>query len=109
MLRTPWLCGARPVNTNIEQFDLTVLEDGEDFFLPYNPVPLVNGDTVDEYDIEEPLNEVSQSLTSEEEVMELNVRIDIEGEDAQDVAREYLEENGLITSDGSGTIISTFR
>lgn len=83
-------------NPNIEQFDLTVLEDDEDFFLPYNPAPLVNGDTADEYDIEEPLNEVSQSLTSEEEIMELNVRIDIEGEDAQDVAREYLEENDLI-------------
>lgn len=84
-------------NPNIEQFDLTVLEDDEDFFLPYNPAPLVNGDTLEEYpEIEDELNAVSNSLTSEEQVIELNVRIAIEGEDAQSVAREYLSENGLI-------------
>ncbi|AUX09841.1 ABC-type proline/glycine betaine transport system, substrate-binding protein [Halalkaliarchaeum desulfuricum] len=83
-------------NPNIQQFNLDVLEDDEDFFLPYNPAPLVNEETIEEFEIEEPLNEVSRSLTSEEEVIELNVRIDIEEEDAQEVAREYLEENGLI-------------
>lgn len=83
-------------NPNIKQFNLPVLEDDKNFFLPYNPAPLVNGDTADEYDIEEPLNEVSQSLTSEEEIMNLNTRIDIEGEDAQKVARQYLKENNLI-------------
>lgn len=83
-------------NPNIQQFDLTILEDDEEFFLPYNPAPLVHGETIEEYDIEGPLNEASQSLTSEEEVQELNVRIDLEGEDPQDVAREHLKENGLI-------------
>lgn len=84
-------------NPNIEQFDLVVLEDDENFFLPYNPAPLVNGDTLEEYpEIEDELNAVSNSLTSEEQVIELNVRIAVEGEDAQSVAREYLSENGLI-------------
>ncbi|MFC7009263.1 glycine betaine ABC transporter substrate-binding protein [Halalkalicoccus salilacus] len=33
-------------NPNIEQFDLVVLEDDEEFFLPYNPAPLVNGESL---------------------------------------------------------------
>ncbi|ADB63530.1 Substrate-binding region of ABC-type glycine betaine transport system (plasmid) [Haloterrigena turkmenica DSM 5511] len=83
-------------NPNIQQFDLTILEDDEEFFLPYNPAPLVKKETVEEYDIEDPLNKASQSLTSEEEVRKLNSRIDLEGEDPQDVARDHLKENGLI-------------
>lgn len=84
-------------NPKIQQFDLTVLEDDEDFFLPYNPAPLVNGETLEEFpEIEEPLNSVSSSLDSEDKVIELNVRISVDGEDAQDVAREYLTDAGLI-------------
>lgn len=84
-------------NPNIEQFDLVVLEDDEEFFLPYNPAPLVNGESLDEHpEMEEELNAVSESLTSEEQVIDLNVRIAVEEEDAQSVARDHLEESGLI-------------
>ncbi|MFC7009262.1 hypothetical protein [Halalkalicoccus salilacus] len=46
--------------------------------------------------MEEELNAVSDSLTSEEQVIELNVRIAVEEESAQSVARDHLDENGLI-------------
>lgn len=84
-------------NPNIEQFDLVVLEDDEEFFLPYNPAPLVDGESLEDHpEMEEELNAVSDSLTSEEQVIELNVRIAVEEESAQSVARDHLDENGLI-------------
>lgn len=84
-------------NPNIMKYDLAVLEDDENFFLPYNPAPLVNSDSLEEAPaIEEPLNEPMRALDSEEKVIELNARIALDGEDVQDVARDFLSSEGII-------------
>ncbi|WP_049891102.1 glycine betaine ABC transporter substrate-binding protein [Natrinema versiforme] len=84
-------------NPQIKRYDLTVLDDDQDFFPAYNPAPLANGDVMDEYpEIEAPLNAVMESLDSEEKMIEINERVDIEDQDPQEVARDYLSEEGLI-------------
>lgn len=80
----------------IEDFGLQVLEDDEDFFPVYNPAPLVNGDAADEFsEIEEPLNEIGPALDTET-MRSLNKRAVIDEENPRDLAREFLEDQGLI-------------
>ena len=84
-------------NPQIGEYDLTVLEDDQNFFLPYNPAPLVNSETLSEApEIEEPLNMPMRALDSEESVIELNTRISSDGEDVETVARDFLSGEGII-------------
>lgn len=76
--------------------ELTVMEDEKDIWPFYNPAPVVRSDTLEENPkMEEVLNEVTASLNVEK-MRELNGRVDLEQEDPEDVAREYLEQEGLI-------------
>ncbi len=81
----------------ISGFDLVVLEDDKGLWPPYNVAPVINSDVLSANpDIESRFNEVTTSLTGE--VMSgLNWRVDgDEKAEPADVAKEYLEENGLI-------------
>lgn len=80
----------------LKKFGLTVLKDADGFFPPYNAIPLVDEDTLKEYpELEDVINELSSHLT--DEVMQnLNYLVDEEGREPSDVAREFLEEEGLI-------------
>lgn len=84
-------------NPKIQQFDLSVLEDDQDFFAPYNPAPLANPDAVPSGSAaEQALNAPMAALSSEDKVVELNARIALDGEDVQTVAVEFLESEGII-------------
>ena len=57
---------------------------------------MVRSDTLEENpEIEEVLNEVTASLDVET-MRELNGRVDLEQEDPEDVATEYLQQEGII-------------
>lgn len=76
--------------------ELTVMEDEKDIWPFYNPAPVVRSDTLEENpEMEKVLNEVTASLDVET-MRELNGRVDLEQEDPEDVAREYLEQEGLM-------------
>lgn len=80
----------------IDVFELRVLEDDEQFFPDYNPAPLVNGDAMEEFpEIEENLDAIGPALDNEE-MRDLNRRAVIEEESPRDLAREFLEDEGLI-------------
>ena len=69
----------------------TLLEDDKHVWPPYNVAPVVRGEVLQELPgIEEPLNRVSEALTTEI-LTELNARVDIDKEDYEDVAREFFE------------------
>lgn len=75
---------------------LVVLEDDKGAQLVYWPVPTIRKATLDEYpEIEDLLAPVFSSLDIEV-LQELNARIQVNGESAEAVAREYLETEGLI-------------
>lgn len=80
----------------ILQFNLRVLDDDKGFFPAYNPAPMVNGEALEQHpSIKIPLNKVGNRLTTEK-IRELNRRVSIDQENAQVVARDSLQNRGLI-------------
>lgn len=75
---------------------LVVLADDKEAQPVYWPTPVIRGETLEQYpEIEDVLAPVFESLTLER-LQELNARIQVNGEQAGDVARSYLGENGFL-------------
>jgi osmoprotectant transport system substrate-binding protein len=80
----------------IEQLKLVVLEDDKDWQNAENLVPVVNSEFLaDNPDVADVLNGLSEVLTTED-LMRLNAEVDAERRLAADVAREYLQNEGLL-------------
>jgi len=80
----------------VAAFSLESLEDDKNCFPVYNPAPTVNGDIMEAYpEIADIINELS-ALLDNETLMELNKRVDVDGEETYEVAKDFLQENGLI-------------
>ena len=76
--------------------ELTVMEDPKSIWPFYNPAPVVRSDTLEKNPkMEKVLNEVTASLDVEK-MRELNGMVDLEQEDPEDVAREHLQQEGII-------------
>jgi len=76
--------------------ELVVMEDPKSIWPFYYPAPVVRSDVLEKSPkMEGVLNEVSASLDAET-MRELNAQVDIEQEDPEDVASEYLEEKGIV-------------
>ncbi|MBZ4666807.1 glycine betaine ABC transporter substrate-binding protein [Mahella sp.] len=83
-------------DARIPEFDLVLLEDDKKFFPPYYAVPMVRTDTLEEIPgLEELINKLGGTL-DDAKMAELNGKVDIEGMDPYDVAKEFLQEEGLI-------------
>ncbi|MFP4374848.1 MAG: ABC transporter substrate-binding protein [Spirochaetaceae bacterium] len=81
---------------NLSALDLKVLEDSRNVQPYYRPAPIVRQAVLDEYpEIESVLEPVFSSLDLET-LQSLNARIAVQGEDAAQVARDYLTENGFL-------------
>lgn len=75
--------------SNTEEF--TILEDDKNFWPPYNLVPVVRQDILETYpEIETIINGINENLDTET-VIELNAKVDIDGEDYQQVAQDYFD------------------
>jgi len=81
----------------IERENLVILEDPEGVFPPDHAVPVVRTEFLEEAgsEFEDVVNSVTAEITTEE-ISELNARVDEDRENPEDVAREWLEEKGLI-------------
>lgn len=80
----------------IAQYNLVVLEDDKSFFPAYNPAPVVRKEILDEYpELEGILAELA-ALLDLETLTGLNKKAAVDGEQPEDVAWEFLVENGLI-------------
>jgi osmoprotectant transport system substrate-binding protein len=81
-------------NPRIEDEGWVQLEDDKEMLAADNIVPVVKGELVDAYgaDFESLVNDLSAALTTEE-LTDLNRRVDIDKEDAVDVAADWLAEN----------------
>ncbi|WP_418607242.1 glycine betaine ABC transporter substrate-binding protein [Georgenia sp. SUBG003] len=77
--------------------DLTVLEDDQAYFPSYNVAAYLNTDLVEEFPrITEVFEQVSPLLT-DELLIELNARVDVEGEEPADVAMDWMVSEGLVS------------
>lgn len=80
----------------IPALDLVVLEDDLEFFPVYQGAFTLKQSTLDEYPaIADVIAEISDLLTTEE-MQRLNALVDVDGEDPEDVATDWLTEQGLI-------------
>jgi osmoprotectant transport system substrate-binding protein len=75
---------------------LTVIEDVKDIWPKYYPAPVVTQEFLDQNDdAKKILDEVSASLNADK-MRALNGAVDLEQEDYEDVARQHLEDEGII-------------
>ncbi len=80
----------------IPALKLTVMEDDKQFFPSYQGGFTLKESTLKKYPkIADVIGQVSPKLTTEV-MQKLNAKVDVDGEDPQDVAIEWLEDEGLI-------------
>lgn len=80
----------------LQIYDLRVLEDDKGFFPPYHALPLVREETLEEYpELEGILNSLA-GMIDEEAIQIMNGKVDNDGMLVEVVAKEFLEEVGLI-------------
>lgn len=87
---------AYSTDSELESYDLKVLNDDLSLFPPYQGAPLLREDTLIEYpELEDILNKLAGKVT-DDEMREMNYLVNVESESAYDVALEYLEQQELL-------------
>ena len=79
----------------LEALGLVLLEDDQGLQLADNLVPVVNAETAGDDAVADALNMLADVLTTED-LATLNAQVDAERQQPADVARAYVEEQGLV-------------
>ncbi|NBI07457.1 glycine betaine ABC transporter substrate-binding protein [Senegalia massiliensis] len=80
----------------LDEYGLKVLEDDNNFFPSYYASTVVKNETLKEYpELKDVLNMLANNI-SEEEIRNINNKVESKNEDPEDVAYEFLEEKGLL-------------
>nr|WP_234347981.1 ABC transporter substrate-binding protein [Streptomyces specialis] len=82
-------------DATLKDFDLVLLEDDKNLQLADNLLPVLNTGSASDEGIATALNRLTAELTTDD-LIELNRQVDSERRQAEDVARDYLEEHGLL-------------
>ena len=77
--------------------DLTVLEDDEAYFPSYNVAPYLSTELVEDFPRVAEVFEQITPLLTDELLIELNARVDVDGEEPADVALDWMVSEGLVT------------
>jgi osmoprotectant transport system substrate-binding protein len=81
----------------IGALDLLVLEDDENAFISYLSSVMMMADFAEQHpELADLFEEIGEPLT-EEVMIDLNERVDVDGEFPEDVAEQYLREHGFIS------------
>ncbi|MCM3712009.1 osmoprotectant update ABC transporter permease/substrate-binding subunit OpuFB [Sporosarcina luteola] len=90
------LMDAYSTDSELQQYELTVLQDDKELFPPYQGAPLLRKETLETYpELEEVLNRLAGKVT-DNEMRDMNYRVNAEGEKPEDVARAFLQDAGLL-------------
>jgi osmoprotectant transport system substrate-binding protein len=83
---------------DIERFNFVLLQDDKKLIPAQNVAPVVRNDLLDAApdDFESILNDVSAKLTTDE-LTKLNVQVSVNQESIEDVAAQWLADQGLVT------------
>ncbi|MGQ7509200.1 ABC transporter permease/substrate-binding protein [Streptococcus suis] len=87
---------AYSTDSKVVTYKLKVLEDDKQLFPPYQAAPLLSKETLEKYPELEQVLGVLAGKISTEEMTRMNYAVDVEGKSAEQVAREYLEQEGLL-------------
>ncbi|HEM3500167.1 ABC transporter permease/substrate-binding protein [Streptococcus suis] len=83
-------------DSKVVTYKLKILEDDKQLFPPYQAAPLLSKETLEKYpELEQVLGVLSGKISTEE-MTRMNYAVDVEGKSAEQVAREYLEREGLL-------------
>jgi osmoprotectant transport system permease protein len=80
----------------LKKFDLVTLEDDRNFFPPYYAIPLMRGEILTKYPEIVPVIEELGDILTDEIMVELNYKVDELQMEPDQVASDFLVENGLI-------------
>ncbi len=74
-----------------------MVEDDKNFFPIYNPALEVRKETYDEYgeQLDEVFGPIAKALDTKT-MTQMNARVDVDGELPEDVAEDFLSENGFV-------------
>ncbi|WP_029743425.1 ABC transporter permease/substrate-binding protein [Streptococcus suis] len=86
---------AYSTDSKVVTYKLKVLEDDKGLFPPYQAAPLLSKETLEKYPELEQVLGVLAGKISTEEMTQMNYAVDVGGKSAEQVAREYLEREGL--------------
>ncbi|WJY26684.1 MULTISPECIES: osmoprotectant update ABC transporter permease/substrate-binding subunit OpuFB [Sporosarcina] len=90
------LMDAYSTDSELKEYEMTVLKDDKELFPPYQGAPLLLQKTLDKHpELKEILNTLSGKVT-DDEMRDMNYRVNSGGEQPADVAREYLQNAGLL-------------
>ncbi|BCK43830.1 glycine/betaine ABC transporter permease [Streptococcus suis] len=87
---------AYSTDSKVVTYKLKILEDDKQLFPPYQAAPLLSKETLEQYPELEQVLGVLAGKISTEEMTQMNYAVDVEGKSAEQVAREYLEQEGLL-------------
>ena len=91
------LCGmAFATDGEIQDYNLTVLDDDKSYFPIYNPAPVIRAEVLKAYpEIKLILSQIGASLDTAT-MTRLNYRVNVNSEKPESVAKSWLEGVGLI-------------
>lgn len=90
------LVDAYSTDSELRQYDLKVLEDDRGLFPPYQGAPLLRRETVEQYpEVVEALSLLAGRI-NDDQMREMNYHVNVGGRSAAEVARAYLEAEGLL-------------
>lgn len=88
---------AYSTDSEIQQYDLTVLEDDENLFPPYQGAPLMRSELLETYpELDDILNVLGGKIT-DDQMRSMNYQVNVDGLSAEEVAREFLISEGLLS------------
>ncbi|WP_105208120.1 ABC transporter permease/substrate-binding protein [Streptococcus suis] len=87
---------AYSTDSKVVTYKLKILEDDKQLFPPYQAAPLLSKETLEKYPELEQVLGVLAGKISTEEMTRMNYAVDVEGKSAEQVAREYLEQEVLL-------------
>ncbi|MGP4107986.1 glycine betaine ABC transporter substrate-binding protein [Virgibacillus sp. L01] len=84
-------------DARVKEFDLTILEDDKQFFPAYYAAVAARDEIVEEYpELKTLTAELAEVLTSEV-MTDLNYQVEIEGKMVEEVAKNWLDNSGLLS------------
>ncbi|ARF14149.1 ABC transporter permease/substrate-binding protein [Sporosarcina ureae] len=90
------LMDAYSTDSELREYELTVLEDDKELFPPYQGAPLLRKETLAKYpELEDALNSLA-GIVTDDEMREMNYQVNAEGAKAKEVAKAFLKEQGLL-------------
>lgn len=84
-------------DSRIQLFSLRTTIDDKHLFPVYDAVPIVRQETLEQFpELEETINLLAGQI-SEEEMLQMNAKVDIDHEKPEEVAKEFLINKGIIS------------